>query len=168
VRLHFLGLWVSGPTGNAYQKQCHKSSVCESSSYLWTSYWTPVRIQLHAVRGRFPVIANSGTIHIIKRKVKPTSSPSTVYGLLSLIFKSANPWPESASELYRPSDRRLSEKLVPTFAVRGQHNGSLRPYSRFSRPEPLLFLSSSSSIVFTRLIGARSRPTTSFLVVPGI
>jgi hypothetical protein len=27
------------------------------------------------------------------------------------------PWPESANELYRPSDRRLSAKLVPTFAV---------------------------------------------------
>jgi hypothetical protein len=26
-----------------------------------------------------------------------------------------NPWPQSASELYRPSDRRLSAKLVPTF-----------------------------------------------------
>jgi hypothetical protein len=26
------------------------------------------------------------------------------------------PWPESASELYRPSDRRLSPKLVRTFA----------------------------------------------------
>jgi hypothetical protein len=25
------------------------------------------------------------------------------------------PWPESASELYRPSDRRLSPKLVPNF-----------------------------------------------------
>jgi hypothetical protein len=29
------------------------------------------------------------------------------------------PWPESASELYRPNDRRLLEKLVPTFADRG-------------------------------------------------
>jgi hypothetical protein len=29
------------------------------------------------------------------------------------------PWPESASELYRPSDRRLSAKLVPTLADRG-------------------------------------------------
>jgi hypothetical protein len=28
------------------------------------------------------------------------------------------PWPEPASELYRPSDRRLSAKLVPTFAER--------------------------------------------------
>jgi hypothetical protein len=31
------------------------------------------------------------------------------------------PWPETASELYRPSDRRLSAKLVPTFSDRGCH-----------------------------------------------
>jgi hypothetical protein len=31
------------------------------------------------------------------------------------------PWPEFASELYRSSDRRLSAKLVPTFAERGCH-----------------------------------------------
>jgi hypothetical protein len=31
------------------------------------------------------------------------------------------PWSESASELYRPSDRRLFSKLVPTFADRGCH-----------------------------------------------
>jgi hypothetical protein len=29
------------------------------------------------------------------------------------------PWSESANELYRPSDRHLSAKLVPTFADRG-------------------------------------------------
>jgi hypothetical protein len=28
-------------------------------------------------------------------------------------------WPESASELYQPSDRHLSLNLVPTFADRG-------------------------------------------------
>jgi hypothetical protein len=44
---------------------------------------------------------------------------------------------------------------------RRQRDGSLRLYSRLSRPEPLLFLSSSSSIVLTRLRAARSRPTTS-------
>jgi hypothetical protein len=31
------------------------------------------------------------------------------------------PWPESASELYRPSDRSLSANLAPTFADRGCH-----------------------------------------------
>jgi hypothetical protein len=30
-------------------------------------------------------------------------------------------WPESVSELYRPSDRRLLAKLVPTFANTGCH-----------------------------------------------
>jgi hypothetical protein len=43
---------------------------------------------------------------------------------------------------------------------RGQRNGFPRPYSRISRPEPLPFLQSSSSIILTRLSGPRSRPTT--------
>jgi hypothetical protein len=42
-------------------------------------------------------------------------------------------------------------KLVPTFVnrgvPRGERYGFLRPYSRIFRPEPLLFLPSSSSIV---------------------
>jgi hypothetical protein len=33
--------------------------------------------------------------------------------------KQQTPWLQSASELYPPSDRRLSAKLVPTFAERG-------------------------------------------------
>jgi hypothetical protein len=47
---------------------------------------------------------------------------------------------------------------------------TLRLYSRFPRPEQLLFLPSSSSIVLTRLSGPRSRRTTSQknLVAPGI
>jgi hypothetical protein len=62
------------------------------------------------------------------------------------------PWPESARELclYRPSDRPLSAKLVPASADRGlprcQRNGSLRLYSRFSRPEPLLFLQAAPQL----------------------
>jgi hypothetical protein len=35
--------------------------------------------------------------------------------------KTWTPFTEFASELYRPSDRRLSAKLVPTFADRGCH-----------------------------------------------
>jgi hypothetical protein len=39
------------------------------------------------------------------------------------------PWPESASKLYRPRDRRLLAKLVPTFAHRscGQRDGFATP-----------------------------------------
>jgi hypothetical protein len=46
-----------------------------------------------------------------------------------------------------------SANLCAQMVPRGQRDGSLRPYSRFSRPEPLLFLSSSSSVVLTRLSG---------------
>jgi hypothetical protein len=49
----------------------------------------------------------------------------------------------------------------------GQRDRSLRPYSRIPRPEPLLFLSSSSSVVLTRLSGPRSRPEKN-LVTTGI
>jgi hypothetical protein len=35
--------------------------------------------------------------------------------------KTKTPWSVSASELYRPSDRRLSAKRLPTFAHRGCH-----------------------------------------------
>jgi hypothetical protein len=41
------------------------------------------------------------------------------------------PWSESASELHRPSDRRLSAKWLPTFADRGCHVVSVTdPYCR--------------------------------------
>jgi hypothetical protein len=52
--------------------------------------------------------------------------------------------------------------------IHGQRDGSLWPYSRFSRQKAATFLSSSSSVVLTRLSGPRSRPTNFFLVVPGI
>jgi hypothetical protein len=72
---------------------------------------------------------------------------------------------ESDSGYTRPSDRSLSAKLVPTLADRGcrvvratdLHGRNLG----FLDPEPLLFYSSSSSIILTRLNGTRSRPTTS-------
>jgi hypothetical protein len=52
--------------------------------------------------------------------------------------------PESASELYRPSYRRLSAKLVPTFADRGCHVVSVTdPYVRI-----LGFLDRSRYIFF--------------------
>jgi hypothetical protein len=56
---------------------------------------------------------------------------------------------QSASELYRSSDRRRSAKLVPTLADRGCHVVSETSPSDcnfdFLDLEPLLFLPSSSS-----------------------
>jgi hypothetical protein len=46
-------------------------------------------------------------------------------------LKNWTPWPESASEQYRPSDRGLSAKLVPTSADTGCHVVSVTdPYGR--------------------------------------
>jgi hypothetical protein len=65
-----------------------------------------------------------------------------------------------ASELHRP-------KLVTTFAdwgvLRSQHGGSPTTVISIFRPEPLLFLSSCSSIVLTRLSGPRSGPKIMYL-----
>jgi hypothetical protein len=76
--------------------------------------------------------------------------------------KKKTKWPESASELYHLNDRRLSAKLVPTFADRGCHMGSVMDsydcILGLSRLEPLLFLSSSSLSVLKRLGGPHSRP----------
>jgi hypothetical protein len=43
----------------------------------------------------------------------------------------STPWSESASELYRPSNRRMSAKWLPTFADKGCHVVSVTdPYGR--------------------------------------
>jgi hypothetical protein len=47
-----------------------------------------------------------------------------------MVYKKA-PWSESAGELYRPSDRRLSAKWLPTFVDRECHVVSVTdPYDR--------------------------------------
>jgi hypothetical protein len=56
-------------------------------------------------------------------------------------LKNQTPWPESASELHRPSDSRLSAKSVPTSADKGCHVVSASdPYRRI-----LAFLDRSQS-----------------------
>jgi hypothetical protein len=60
----------------------------------------------------------------------PTKTTSTRIS----IQKKQTPWPESASELYRQSDRRLSATLVLTFADRGYHVVSVTdPYCSILR-----------------------------------
>jgi hypothetical protein len=107
--------------------------------------------------------------------------PSTKWKVASNLYKTQ--WSESASELYRPSDRRLSATLVPTLADRGCHVVSVTdPYglilgfldqSRYfffqvapqlySRgwvdpvPDPLLLGKSGSTGNRTRTPGAAAR-----------
>jgi hypothetical protein len=58
--------------------------------------------------------------------------PTTDYSLdTDQKKKKKTPWPESANELYRPSDRRLSAKRLPTFVDKGCHVVSVTdPYGR--------------------------------------
>jgi hypothetical protein len=57
-------------------------------------------------------------------------------------------WPESASELYRPSDCCLSAKLVPTFADRGCHVVSVAdPYGRILR-----FLDRNKDTMYSQIL----------------
>jgi hypothetical protein len=60
--------------------------------------------------------------------------PQKYFQYLLLKGKNKTAWSESASELYRPSDRRLSAKWLPTFADRGCHVVSVTdPYGHILR-----------------------------------
>jgi hypothetical protein len=73
-----------------------------------------------------------------------------------------SPWPESTSELYRlPLVGEVSANSCGYSVPSRQRDESLQPYFLFSRSKLLLFFSSSSSILFTRLSGPLSRLTTS-------
>jgi hypothetical protein len=62
------------------------------------------------------------------RRQSPTSDN---FVHISEIKNNYTPWNESASELHRPSDRRLPAKLVPTLVERGCHVVSVTdPYGR--------------------------------------
>jgi hypothetical protein len=75
--------------------QCHKHNKHKDASSDWGNSRAPP--------GKYREITRCSTAY--------TSCPT----------KSWTPWLESASELYRPSVRRLSVMLVPTFAERGCH-----------------------------------------------
>jgi hypothetical protein len=61
------------------------------------------------------------------------------------------PLPESAIELYLPSDRQLSEKLVPTFGDVRCHVDSVKdPYGRILGFLDRISTSNSTIIICTR------------------
>jgi hypothetical protein len=75
--------------------------------------------------------------HLVASRVVLSSIELVSSGILSqrdankahAAKQNQTPWSESASQLYRPSDRRLSAKLVPTFVERGCHMVSVMdPY----------------------------------------
>jgi hypothetical protein len=96
-----------------------------------------------------------------KRINQPFNNDSSVEGITIKLLNSVA-W---VRELTIPTEqppfvREVSAIFWGWRVPCGERDGSLRPY-RFSRPEPLLFISSSASVVLMRLSGPRYRPTTS-------
>jgi hypothetical protein len=141
------------------------------SIFSWTRHQLEVRGQLHASAAlppgkKPPPPRTNWTGGWVGLWVGLTDMERWKYYILSLLKTKQTPWSESASKLYRPSDRRLSAKLLPTCADKGCHVVSVTdPYGRildFLDRSRYFFLSSSSSIVLKRLSGPRSTPTTCF------
>jgi hypothetical protein len=101
--------------------------------------WHNVQSELHANRSVVEMGWREGTtdirtityIHYISARTHEYIG--TTRRLHKIIFflyvKKKTPWSESASELYRSSDRRLSTKWLPTFADRRCHAVSVTdPY----------------------------------------
>jgi hypothetical protein len=93
-----------GNKGRPARKAENLTAICESTAY------TTVRASTACYRVGFTL---SFVTYVLPEQTKQT------------------PWHESASEPYRPSDRRLSAKLVPILADRGCHVVSVtNPYGR--------------------------------------
>jgi hypothetical protein len=98
----------------------------EGEMQVWLHHCTRWWVLCFTIRPFYQWIKNSITDWIggwvyprsvldVERKtiISIGNRKSLVYQLIQ------TPWLQSASELYRPSDRRVSAKLVPTFADRG-------------------------------------------------
>jgi hypothetical protein len=89
-----------------------KVILCEVHSWLTCNVTTRLCVTKHCWLTR-----NSSNI-VMEQKPLSSELFGSCMSLAAVCIKLKNQtqWPESASELYRPSDLRLSVKLVPTFA----------------------------------------------------
>jgi hypothetical protein len=145
----FVAHLLSDPTRNRIRpdtrlqiKDIKISTSTQPHEILYTNS-KDMLVLLFAVASRFYKCCTAPVPEIMDIRLKRTGRNAHFDKFACTLFASMHiksPWPASASKLYRPSDRRLS-KLVPTFADRGcrvvKRNGSLRPYSRFSRRDLL-------------------------------
>jgi hypothetical protein len=150
-------------------KQRHLAPLLLANSYYWIlvlsiiveGFFYPV-FPFRFCAGKLKYSATA-TIHNLPKWIMIFTFPlDAVYPTRALTTKSSKyqqtnkqtPWSESTNELYRPSDRRLSVKWLPTFADRVRHVVSVTDtYGRILGflDRSRLFSSSSSSVVLTRL-----------------
>jgi hypothetical protein len=77
-------------------------------------------VDLRAVRLlAHPILLKVGSQMAVRFSALRAELPLII--IIIIITNKQTPWPESANELYRPRDRRLLAKLLPTLADRGCH-----------------------------------------------
>jgi hypothetical protein len=86
-----------------------------------------------------PTIIGQVQRGVTRSRVNPHTAVK-VTGLPDLSHTKQTPWPESASELYRPSDRSVSAKLLSTFADRGSLESNPGPTGCEARKPTVRFL----------------------------
>jgi hypothetical protein len=106
-----------------------KLQLCSLSSNFWGAPCVP----FIGVEVLFLVLRVGRSFNASRLLTFVYVIPVTIFSgdFFMYITNKQTPCPESASELYRPSDHRLSAKLVPTFADRGCRVVSVtNPYCR--------------------------------------
>jgi hypothetical protein len=111
----FLLIWLKS-------RSC-PSAFSRSPSYrMSVIYGVPIKSETLGTVFLTYTICSIYCIHPVRLRIVSSALPR-LCGLCSTHWDGQQhkrtPWPESASELYRPSDRHSSAKLVPIFAVRG-------------------------------------------------
>jgi hypothetical protein len=109
-----------------YKNWCQADSVISFTveSLMVIMVWPCIWARVHQVESRLGY-----KLSLLRRFVIVPSLSHSASWVTDQSLKKT-PWSESASELYRLSDRRLSAKWLPTFADRGvphgQRHGSLQ------------------------------------------
>jgi hypothetical protein len=118
---------------------------CEKGNTKWSTFNEIYNRQCNILSAMLIIMASRSSVSLICNKMGEKQITHFQTGINSLSLCGFSP---RANAAFR---RRYCQLLQIRGVLGGQRGRSLRPYSRFSRQEPLLFLSSSSSIVLTRL-----------------
>jgi hypothetical protein len=102
-------------TGSVARNSDHYATVAASFQYTLQSRTSPKSLEIYIYINNIIVISTRSSNSCGGGSSNISSSNS------SIVVITINPLPESASQLYRPSDCRLSAKLVPFFADRGSN-----------------------------------------------
>jgi hypothetical protein len=143
------------PSGGILQQHLYLLCSQENVQSLFPGGWISCLEEIFVSSFNFPDISLNVLDNVGSRFVELHISARKVWDIALIYFTilCRHSEPTERPKLVGEVSTNLWGQKVP----RGRRDGSLRAYSRFPRLEPLLFLSSSSSVVLTRLSGPRSR-----------